>query len=54
MPNDMPPGTWIAELAAADPAAAPDIADKVAVRLEADLAAASNRALDAPVTPEPS
>ncbi len=31
----------IAELEVADPAAAPDIADQIAARLEADLAAAS-------------
>ncbi len=54
MPNDTPLETLIAELAAADPAAAPDIADGLAVRLEADLAAASNRALDAQAAPEPS
>ncbi len=54
MPNDRPLDTLIAELAAVDAAAAPDIADEIAVRLEADLAAASNRALDAQAAPEPS
>jgi len=50
--DDAPLANLIAELAAADPAEAPDIAEQIAVRLEADLAAESARARPAEAAPE--
>ena len=42
----------IAELSAGNPSDAPEVADEIAVRLEADLAAASGRPHAAEVAPE--
>lgn len=42
----------IADLAAGDPAEVPDIADEIAVRLEAELATAPGRARPAEVAPD--
>ena len=52
MPDEAPLENLIAELSATDPADAPDIADQIAVRLEADLAAESDRIRPAEVAPE--
>ena len=41
--DQVPLETLIAELSAGDPSDAPEVADEIAVRLEADLAAASGR-----------
>ena len=49
-PTERPLETMISELEAVDPAAAPDIADEIAARLEADLASAS---ADSAPPPEP-
>jgi hypothetical protein len=54
IPDDAPLANLIAELAAADPAEGPDIADQIAVRLEADLAPESGRARPAEAAPEAS
>ena len=53
IPSEVPLETLIGELAACDPADGPDVADEIAVRLEADLAAAAGRPHSAEVTPEP-
>lgn len=52
MSDQAPLATLIAELAAGDPAAGPDIADEIAARLEDDLATASSRVHPAEVQPE--
>jgi hypothetical protein len=50
--SETPLEDLIAELSATDPAAGPDIADEIAVRLEADLAAARGRAHPSETAPE--
>lgn len=51
-PDEVPLENLIAELTAVDPADGPDIADRIAVRLEADLAAESDRTRPAQVARE--
>ena len=50
--GEVPLEFLIAELSAGDPADGPDIADEVAIRLEADLAAAPGQAHPVEVAPE--
>jgi hypothetical protein len=52
MPDEAPLENLIADLSAGDPANAPDIADQIAVRLEADLAAEPDGTRAAEVAPE--
>ena len=50
--SEAPLEDLIADLAAGDPAEGPDIADEIAVRLEAELAAAPGQSPPAEVAPE--
>ncbi len=52
IPDETPLVRLIADLSATDPADGPDIADEIAVRLEADLTAESDRTRPAEVAPE--
>ena len=50
--GQVPLESLIADLSAGDPADGPDIADEIAARLEADLAAASGTAHPAEAAPD--